>query len=224
MSGFGSGLVAVPLLALFLPLTFVVPLVLLTDVTASATLGGLNRRQVDWREIRRLVPAGLLGVTAGTWLLVSLPTAPLLIALGSVVILFALRNLALPDGQRRRISALWAAPAGLTGGTVSGLFGTGGPPYVIYLSHRLNDKGVLRATFSALFFIEGTSRIIAFSISGLLLDHRLALAYLAALPVALAALWLGSHAHRRLSDRQMLRLIGLLLLVSGLSLYVKALV
>ena len=222
ISGFGSGLVAVPLLALKLPLTFVVPLILLTDFTASLVLGGLNFKQVEWREIRRLLPPGLIGVVAGTLLLVSLPMTPMLIGLGTFVILFALRNLLLAGREPKPISVWWAWPAGLTGGTVGALFGTGGPPYVIYLSHRMTDKGRLRATFSGLFFIEGLARIASFAISGLMLDIKLVWAYLGAMPVALAALWLGSHVHTRLSNTQMIKLISLILLGSGASLYLKA--
>lgn len=222
ISGFGSGLVAVPLLALKLPLTFVVPLILLTDFTASLVLGGLNFKQLAWPEIRRLLPPGLLGVVAGTLLLVSLPKTPMLIGLGSFVMLFALRNLFLAGRELRPISTWWAWPARLTGGTVGALFGTGGPPYVIYLSHRLTDKGQLRATFSGLFFMEGLARIASFTLSGLLLDVRLAWAYLGAMPVALAALWLGSHIHTRLNNAQMMKLISLILLGSGVSLYIKA--
>ena len=223
ISGFGSGLVAVPLLALKLPLTFVVPLILLTDFTASLVLGGLNFKQVDWREIRRLILPGLVGVICGTLLLVSLPKTPMLIGLGSFVILFALRNLIFAGREPKPASSWWAWPAGLTGGTVGALFGTGGPPYVIYLSHRLTDKGVLRATFSGLFFLEGLARITSFAISGLLLDLQLLWAYLGALPIALAALWAGSHVHTRLTNAQMMKVISLILLGSGASLYFKAL-
>ncbi len=222
ISGFGSGLVAVPLLALKLPLTFVVPLILLTDFTSSLVLGGLNFKQVAWPEIRRLLPTGLIGVVTGTFLLVSLPKNPVLIGLGSFVILFALRGLLLSGRDPKPVSTRWAWPAGLTGGMVGALFGTGGPPYVIYLSHRLFDKGQLRATFSGLFILDGLSRIISFTVSGLLLDTRLLWAYLGAMPVALLALWLGSHVHTRLTQAQMMKVISLILLGSGLSLYFKA--
>ena len=40
ITGFGSGLIAVPLLALSHPLQFAVPLVLALDFTASLVLGG----------------------------------------------------------------------------------------------------------------------------------------------------------------------------------------
>jgi uncharacterized membrane protein YfcA len=222
ISGFGSGLIAVPLLALKLPLTFVVPLILLTDFTCSLVLGGLNFRLMAKDELKRLLPPGLIGVGIGTFLLVSLPKAPMLIGLGTFVILFALRNLIFAGRAPKPISTGWAWPAALTGGTVGAMFGTGGPPYVIYLSHRLFDKGQLRATFSGLFFLEGLARIGTFALSGLLIDADLFLAYFCALPVALAALWVGSHVHSRLSNDQMLKLISLILLGSGASLYFKA--
>lgn len=221
ISGFGSGLVAVPLLALKLPLTFVVPLILLTDFTSSLVLGGLNFKQVAWPEIRRLLPAGLVGVALGTVLLVSLPKTPMLIGLGTFVIVFALRNMLLSGREPKPVSSGWAWPAGLLGGSIGALFGTGGPPYVIYLSHRMRDKGQLRATFSGLFIIDGLTRIVSFTLSGLL-HGQLVLAYLGAMPVALAALWAGSHVHTRLTNDQMMKLISLILLGSGISLFVKA--
>ncbi|MHB1352748.1 MAG: sulfite exporter TauE/SafE family protein [Thiobacillus sp.] len=221
ITGFGSGLIAVPLLALFMPLQFVVPLVLLLDFTASLVLGGLHFKRVRWDEVGILIPFSVVGVAFGTGLLVSLPQAPMLIVLALSVLVFALRSLLNLHGEKP-VSRLWAIPAALTGGTVGGLFGTGGPPYVIYLAHRIRDKGESRATLSALFFIEGLTRIVSFLIVGLLLTPGVWSAYAVALPLVLAALYLGGRAHVGLAPAQMTRLVGLLLLVSGISLLVKA--
>ncbi|HQS99260.1 MAG: hypothetical protein B7Y26_00360 [Hydrogenophilales bacterium 16-64-46] len=221
VTGFGSGLIAVPLLALFLPLQFVVPLLLLLDFTASLVIGGFNTRRVDWREVGWLIPFGVVGVVLGTSLLVSLPARPMLITLAVFVCLFALRTL-LGIGGDKPISRLWALPASLTGGVVGALFGTGGPPYVIYLSHRIRDKSDLRATFSAVFFVEGLVRIASFVLAGLLLTPSVWLAYAAALPLMLGALYLGGRVHVGLSARRMMQLVGGLLLVSSVSLFFKA--
>lgn len=222
ITGFGSGLVAVPLLALFLPLQFVVPLVLLLDFTASLLIGGLHFKRVQWGEIGVLIPFGIVGVVLGTSLLVNLPPEPMLVALAAFVFAFAARSLLNLHGEKP-ISRGWAVPASLTGGTVGGLFGTGGPPYVIYLSHRIRDKGELRATLSALFFTEGLTRIASFLVAGLLVTPRVWVAYIVALPLVLGALYLGGHVHVSLSREQMTRLVGVLLLVSSASLLLKAL-
>lgn len=223
ISGFGSGLISVPLLALIFPLPLVVPFILLLDFTASLLLGGLNLCKVRWDEARPLIPFGLAGVALGTTLLVNLPKSPLLIGLGIFVLFFAIRNLLNLHGEKP-ISRWWAVPASLTGGTVGGLFGTGGPPYVIYLSHRLKDKGELRATFSGVFFLEGLFRIASFTTAGLLMKEEVWQNYVMGLPIALLALYAGSHVHTGLSQIQVTRLIGALLLLSSLSLFVKAVI
>ncbi|PIV89465.1 MAG: sulfite exporter TauE/SafE family protein [Hydrogenophilales bacterium CG17_big_fil_post_rev_8_21_14_2_50_63_12] len=222
ISGFGSGLIAVPLLALRFPLPEVVPFMLIADFGASALVGGLAFRQVDWPEIRRLLPATVVGVVIGTHLLVSLPPAWLLTILGVFVLLFALRSLLRKQHGFTHTSTRWAHPAALSGGAVSGLFGTGGPPYVIYLSHRIEDKVSLRATLSALFFLEGLLRIATFLFAGLLLDHEVWRNALIAAPLIVAALYLGSHLHAQLTNRQMRQGVSLLLLGSGVSLLAKA--
>ena len=222
ISGFGSGLIAVPLLALRFPLQEVVPFMLIADFGASALVGGLTFRQVDWTEIRRLMPATVVGVVIGTHLLVSLPPSLLLTILSGFVLAFALRALLLRQQGFTPASPRWAYPAALSGGAVSGLFGTGGPPYVIYLSHRIADKGGLRATLSALFFLEGLLRIVTFLVAGLLWGWEVWRNALFAAPLIIAALYGGSHIHARLSNQQMQQGVSLLLLVSGASLLVKA--
>lgn len=221
ISGFGSGLVAVPLLALVFPLPLVVPFILLLDFTASLVLGGVNFRQVRWDEVKPLVPFGMIGVVLGTTLLVNLPREPLLIGLGVFILIFAVRSLLNLHGEKT-VSREWAAPASLTGGAVGGMFGTGGPPYVIYLAHRLKEKGQLRATLSGVFFLEGLLRIGTFAAAGLLVKAEVWQSYALGLPIALIALYGGSHVHTGMSQAQMTRLIGILLLLSSLSVFVKA--
>lgn len=222
ISGFGSGLIAVPLLALRFPLQEVVPFMLISDFSASALVGGVTFNHVQWREIRLLLPFSLIGVVIGTSLLVSLPPTILLTVLSLFILAFALRSLLMHSSGFQAVSTAWAYPAALTGGAVGGLFGTGGPPYVIYLSHRVEDKSVLRATLSGLFFLEGLIRIITFLAVGLLLDSEVWRNCLFAAPIIIAALYAGSHVHAKLTNAQMTRLIGALLLVSSASLLVKA--
>ena len=221
ISGFGSGLIAMPLLALWQPLQFVVPLMLLLDFSASLLLGGVNLRQVNWREIRVLLPFTVGGVWLGTTLLLHLPVKPMLIMLAIFVGAFALRSLLNLHGDKT-ISRWWAAPAGLAGGTVGALFGTGGPPYVIYLTHRIHEKGPLRASFSGLFFIEGLLRIASFTLVGLLADPRVWWGFLLSVPMMVGGLMLGSRVHVGISRDQLTRLIGLFLLGSSISLLVRA--
>jgi uncharacterized membrane protein YfcA len=83
ITGFGSALISVPLLALSQPLTFAVPLVLALDFTASLVLGGTNRKKAVWGEIKVLLPFGMVGACIGAYALLTLPTTPVLLTLGA---------------------------------------------------------------------------------------------------------------------------------------------
>ena len=221
ITGFGSGLIAIPLLAHFLPLTFVVPMVLVLDFVASIVLSSHTRMLVRWDEIRTLLPSSIIGILAGSVMLVSLPREPLLVSLGLFVIFFGLRYVFNVHSENP-ISRWWSIPTGLSGGLIGALFGTGGPPYVVYLAHRLHDKTQLRGTLSGLFLIDGAFRLIIFLILGLLLQPEMLSSLLIGLPVIAIGLYLGNKVHLGITHRQQLTIIGSLLLVSGGSLLWKA--
>jgi len=221
ITGFGSGLIAIPLLAHLLPLTFVVPLVLVVDFIASAILTRHTKLQVQWKEIGILLPPTIIGMLIGTFLLINLPREPLLIGLGSFVILFGLRYV-FNIHSEKPISRWWSAPTGIIGGLIGAMFGTGGPPYVVYLSHRLHDKTQLVGTLSGIFMLDGALRTIIFLSIGLFLQDDMLSAILLALPLMGLGLYLGNKIHLGISHQQQLAIIGSLLLLSGGSLLWKA--
>ena len=69
IAGFGSGLIAVPLLAQVFPVQEVVPVVVFLDYIGSASQGLRNRNSIAWREQLPLIPFSLIGVAAGLTLL-----------------------------------------------------------------------------------------------------------------------------------------------------------
>ena len=219
ITGFGSGLIAIPLLAHFLPLSFVVPMMLAVDFLASVALSQA-RMQVRWDEVKSLIPSSAIGMLIGAPMLISLPHEPLLIGLAVFVMIFGVRYLFNIHGENP-VSRWWSIPTGLSGGAIGAMFGTGGPPYVIYLSHRLHDKTQLRGTLSGLFMLEGAMRIIVFLFIGLLTQPDMLASILLAIPVMAAGLWLGQRVHMGISRPQQLAIIGVLLIISGGSLLAR---
>lgn len=222
IAGFGSGLIAMPLLALWLPLTLAVPLVLTLDFIASLTIARNGKQSARYDEIRILVPLGIIGALIGTFLLVQLPADRLALMLGLLAILAGLCDV-LGKPPRQGIARAWAIPAGLAGGMTGALFGASAPPYVIYLSRRLPDKASVRATFSVLFLIDGGFRLALFVAAGLLLQPATMLAIGLGLLPMFAGLYCGHCLHLNLSGKTLHRMIGAILLGSGISLLVKSL-
>jgi uncharacterized protein len=220
ITGFGSALISVPLLALSHPLQFAVPLVLALDFTASLVLGGTNWKKANWAEIKILLPSGIIGACVGAYALLTLPTTPVLLTLGAFTMFFGFRNIfgLQPVGQ---LSRKWAIPAGLAGGSAGALFGTGSPPYIMYLTRRLLDKGEVRATFSWLIAIDGGFRLGLFLIAGLLFEPKLQLAYVLGLAPMALGLYVGNKVHLDMTSEGMLKVVGALLVLSGLMLFLK---
>jgi len=220
VSGFGSSLVAVPLLSPLMPLQSAVMLARVLDWVSSIGLSQKARQYVRRDELKYIIPFALLGIFIGAAMLSRVPNGPLLMALGFFVTLVAIRYLLMGPAQHT-ISKRWSAVAGLAGGTASALFGTGGPAYMSYFGHRLEDRSELRATFTGLMVLDGGLRVVVFMLSGLFfaaLDLKI---LAAAFPVMLLGLYFGQRAHKALSNRQIKNLTAVLLFVSGLSLLVR---
>jgi len=216
ITGFGSALIAVPLLAFILPLTVIVPLIVLLDFIASASHGLRHWRSVRWPLILPLLPFTLLGVSSAIYLLKSIDVSLLRQALGLFIIAYALYSLFAP-APRTQHSRYWAIPAGGFGGLIGTLFGTGGPFYVIYLQLQGTDKTAFRATIASIFLIDGSLRLVGFTSTGFY-PHDTLMLVLSTLPVMLIALYTGGHIHTSLRAETFRRAISLLLIGSGLGL------
>jgi uncharacterized membrane protein YfcA len=220
ISGFGSTVIAVPILAHFLPVSFLVPLMVLLDMSCALFIGSTGRRHVNRGELKRLIPFVFAGFVIGVTVLVKFPQDWLKAALGVFACVVGVHSIANPKFHRQ-ISRGWCIPAGLVGGAIATVFGAGGPVYAAYLGGRIADKSEVRSTLSSLISISAFTRAILYAISGLLLH----LAILAGMAVLAPFVWLGlrtgSRIHVGLTQEQMRRVIGALLVLTGLSLLAR---
>ena len=222
ITGFGAALVTVPFATHFVPLPFALALYVLMDLANAFRIGFENPKNAVKSEWTRMVPTILIGTIAGVTLLVNLPRGAATLALGVFVLLFSVYSLASSAETRRIVSTRWAYVAGFTGGVTSTIFGAGGPPYAIYLSHRGLAKEQYRATMGFATLTSISLRTIAFFATGILLDQKVWIYAVAIIPAGLAGLWAASHLFRRISRETLMRAVALMLLVSGASLVVRA--
>ena len=217
LSGFGSTAITVPILAHYLPVSYLVPLMALLDCACSSIVGGTNREHVSKAELKWLIPVMFGGFAIGATVLVKVPDEYLRPALGVFAMAIGGYSIANPN-VHRRISRLWVVPVGLVGGAVATVFGAGGPIYATYLSARLGDKSQVRATTSALISISAFSRATIYAVSGLLLHAAVGVGALVLAPFVWAGLSLGTRIHLGLSQEQMRRVVGALLVFTGMTL------
>lgn len=212
ISGFGSGLIAIPLLTLVHPLTTVVPLVVILDFLGSASQGLKNRKSIQWQELWPLLAFTLAGCLVALFLFKSVDAEQLTRVMAVFIICFAVYQiLPLPELHGSR---LWAVPAGFLGGLVGTMFGTGGPFYMMYLTVRGLDKTEVRASFASYFFIDGTMRIAGFLMIGLISLLQL-ITLMWWLPAAALGLFIGGKVHTSISPKTFKYFISLVLVYSG---------
>lgn len=229
--GFGAGMFSVALLALLLPdlSGAVAALLLLTLVTELWVLAhAWHHARV--RLLLGLLPTTLLGLLIGTQILVSADVPGLKRALGGVVLAagawFVYRDLrtretvrddpsgALQHSRRGQVRAWLSLPAGLVSGLLAGLFGTGGPPVIVFLKSYHLDKSAFRATILWFFLLMSVVRGGAYLRAAVLAGDELRAA-LWLLPGSLAGTVLGSFVHHRLSEHVFARIVSILLMILG---------
>lgn len=234
--GFGAGMFSISLLALVLPdlAGAVATLLLITLVTEVSVLLRV------WREARirlllGLLPTTALGMWLGTQILLAGDPAGLKRVLGCVVLLAGgwflyqeIRYGTPPNGRRPAHTqqppgkrAWWSVPAGLLAGVLGGLFGTGGPPVIVFLRGYGLAKGAFRATILWYFLCMSAMRGASYTWEGVLTTREL-MAAVWLLPASILGTLAGVVVHNWLSERlfgtlvaALLMALGLLLIVSG---------
>lgn len=215
LTGFGSALISVPLLALLFDLKFVVPLESLLEVGFTALLISKVYRKIHRKTLLPMIGGAALGTLLGTYFLRTLGDVFLKRSLGAFIIFFALYFYRRGREERgQNLSASWGILAGASGGILGGMFGTSGPPFVAYLAYKLKEKDVLRASLIGMFAVDYTWRTAVFAFSGLLTTELLTFA-LFLTPVLVLSTVLGHKVHLRVSEKQFKRIVAGILLVSG---------
>jgi len=222
-TGFGGQAIAVPMLALVLPLQAVVPAITALTALSSFTYWRRDRDRIQWGEIARLLPFTLIGVAAGLYLFQQVDPLTLTRSFGVFVILYALLSLrsadAMPAPPRfaRAIGAVLSAASGALGA----IFGAAaGPLYVIYFNMLRLEKEVFRATVTTILMFQAVARIAGYAQLGFY-DQPVLLLIAAGLPLMLIGAGLGSVISGRIEQRVFNRCVAALLLVSGIALILK---
>ncbi|MCV4267761.1 sulfite exporter TauE/SafE family protein [Pseudomonas capsici] len=220
VAGFGTALVAGPVLIHFMPLSRIIPLLVMLDFLAA--FGNLlpSRQSVVRAELLRLLPCMAVGCTLGVLFLLNLKSDVLLLLMGLFVTAYALYSLAVKV-RPTQLAAGWAIPMGTIGGLFGALFGSGGFLYAIYLNSRLTSKEQARATQSALISCSTIVRLGLFLLAGVYAEIPLLLLAVCLLPAMLLGSWIGRSLVTKLSRETFVRLVTWLVLVSGLVLIAR---
>ena len=214
--GFGEALVAMPILAFFVPLSFASPLVALVAMTITAGIVIADWRHMERGATLRLVAGAILGIPLGLWLLTSGEERLVKGILAAVILAFSTFSLTHPR-RFQLASDHWGVGFGWVAGILGGAYNTHGPPLVIFGFLRDWPARKFRATLQGYFLLAGGLVLFGHAGAGLwtaeVLRH-----YAMCLPLTILAFFVGHHLSRRLPQERFQRLIHLALIGIALSL------
>jgi uncharacterized membrane protein YfcA len=222
--GFGEALVAVPLLALYLPVSVATPIAVLLSVSVAAFVVVQDWKRVHLRSAAGLFIATLFGIPLGLLLLTSSHQMAVKITLALFLIAFSLYGLAvrrLPELRGEGNIAL--VTCGFLAGVFGGAYGMNGPPLVIYGAMRGWNPRQFRATLQGYFLLASGVGIFTYWLAGLW-TSVVTRYYLISLPVMIPAILLGRWANHSLRGHLFLRFAYVVLILIGSLLLVRTLV
>jgi uncharacterized membrane protein YfcA len=213
--GFGEALIAVPLLAFWIPLREAAPLALLFSLTVASVVIVHDWKKIHFSSAGWLVLASLPGLPVGMLLLTEGHPALVKSVLGLLIVAFSLWSLA-----ARRAPAIGAgewgllAACGFCAGILGGAYAMNGPPLIFYGALRRWPAQQFRATLQAYFLPAGLLVSLGYWVSGLWVAPVFHF-YLISLPAMIPAMVLGTMINRRLHGDVFLKIVYAGLIVIG---------
>lgn len=214
VTGFGAGLLAMPLLAFYLDIKVAAPLCTLNGLIITAYLSWSLRNHMELKKILPLALGCLPGVIVGVGMLKNVNEHVLTGLLGLLISVYSGYRLAFQI-RPRSLHHTWGYLAGFGTGVISGAFSAGGPPTIIYTTLTGWSKDEIKATLSGFFLITGVITAIGHATSGLTTVTVCHFFLITALGV-LGGVSSGSFFSRRFSTEGYLKLILACLLLLGL--------
>ena len=219
LSGFGSIMVSLPLLAIFLDIKTVIPLISLYALVINAILLFQLYKSLNVKRLTVMLAATVPGIPTGVFLLKNIPAAYLQLALGVVLVLFGAYALflKLPKLRTGRKSEI---AAGFLAGCLGGSIGANGPPIIIYTAVQPWTKDEIKCSLAGYFFTAGIGISSTHALSGLITGQVLTYFFLGLISLILGV-FAGSKMYGKISDIAYKKAICVLILALGVIMVLK---
>lgn len=211
-SGFGAGMILVPVLSLLYgPVVAVVSVVIMELVPAVQLLPGVLHR-CDWRSVVPMSVAAVITVPLGSYVLVVIDEHSMRMLI-SVLVLSGVGLLA--SGWRyRSADSNRSAPVvtGAVSGMLSGATGLGGLPVVMYYLSGTQRAEVTRASVVIFLFVSVMVSLAMFIYHGII-TRDILIRCLSLAPLLLVSIWIGGRLFGRTSESLFRNLLLVMLTV-----------
>lgn len=216
VSGFGLGIFSMLFYPYFLPShTMMVSLSCIFSSITSSYNAVKYRKNIPFRTVLPMLLAALVTIPIAVSLAERVSQRLFQLLLGAVLILLSIYFLCVQGKVRIKPTPFSAVCAGAVGGTLNGLFSTGGPPVVLYMTHATSDN---MTYFAGVQFYFALTNIYATSVRILkgVVGWKILLPAAAGLLGCLLGDWLGTKVFHKLDSKRLKQVIYIGMILSGI--------
>jgi uncharacterized protein len=220
MTGFGSALVAMPLLCFFLDVKTAVPLCTLNSIVITTFLVFKLKKHIDRKKILPLCISALPGTVVGVTLLQKMDAQVFKILLGSLLLAYSIYSLAFSPAPRK-IQPFWTYIAGFFSGAIGSAFSAGGPPAIMFATLNDWNKDEVKATLTGFFAFNSLISATVHFFTGLTTSSVLH-NFLISCPLVLVGTVTGSHFYSLIPHRLYLKITFGFLIIMGCTMVITS--
>ncbi len=214
MTGFGSALVAIPLLSLIIDIKSAVPLCILNSMVITTYLSLKMRTHLNTEKILPLCIAAVPGIIVGSTLLKRVSSGLIQSSLGILLIVYSLYNL-YSTPHPRNLNRSWSYVAGFMSGAIGAAFSAGGPPTIIYATLNNWKKDTIKATLSGFFLFNSYLIAVFHAVNGLTTIDVFT-QFMISAPFVLLGTVLGTICYGKIPRERYLQIIFAFLVLMGI--------
>jgi uncharacterized membrane protein YfcA len=215
LTGFGFGIIVVPLLALVISPKVAAPLTLINAFILNVLILSRSYSDVDLKRIWPLALAAFAGLPIGTWVLVNGGVPLLRLYIGVATTVFTVLYF---FGFRREVTneRLASIPVGFASGLMQGSINMSGPPVILFFTNQRIPRDVFRASIVAYFTLVILATMPLYAAGGIL-DLDALLNAIVTAPALVLGTVVGVRLIPRVDEAQVRRITLLIVLAAGIT-------
>lgn len=220
ITGFAGGPLAMPPCIALVGLNDAKAAITLIFLVSTAAVTFMNIKLINAKKLAIMIVFMIVGMIPGLWLFDKLPQKTLMIVYGVIVVLIGFWKMFAKGNTD--LSKPWNYVALVVAGCMQGMFTSGGPFLVLYATGAMKDKKEFRATVSAVWVVLNIYLCSNMYRHGMYNGHAINLTLYSAIPVAVGIV-IGNLINKKIKQETFLKLVYILLILSGGTLLLNAL-